>query len=279
MNLFSQRAARSSAFSPSAVHIFLFVLIYIGLACMAYASLPVPVETVTGCVNDNKITVLEPERFQSVIPKSIVPCANISFDFQETEGMLIRTRAGIDQFNRIITCPVDVEILSTCSWQNRCLKSDNFQSETDTFINTGSVCESKSGIADDTVRNHFLAGLEHTVNAHQWNTLMNEYIDQAYINEQHDGVLRKNTGQLLYELFFPGLHGIQQLDSSCQSILDLKQSAYADMLSLIHDFNILDDRSEIIVFSFHLGCEICVIRNSFLLKEHEGTYSIAGAVG
>lgn len=246
---------------------------------MASASLPVPVETVTGCVNKNKITVLEPERFQSVIPMAIVPCSNISFDFQETEGMLIRTRAGIDQFNMIITCPVDVELLSTCSRQNTCLKSDNSQSGNDTSIKTGSVCESKSSMADNTRRNHFLAGLEHTVNAHQWDALMNEYIDQTYINEQHDGVLQKNTGQFLYELFFPGLQGIQQLDTSCQSILDLKQSAYADILSLIHDFNILDDHSEIIVFSFHLGCEICVIRNCFLLKEHEGTYSIAGAVG
>jgi len=80
----------------------------------ALGSLPVPVESVTGCVKNGKMLIQAPERFRHERPLQIKPCSNIPFDFTGSEGKQIRAKGGIDLYNGAFVCPRDVEIIGTC---------------------------------------------------------------------------------------------------------------------------------------------------------------------
>jgi hypothetical protein len=89
------------------------------LMCLSVSSLeatpPVPVETVTGCVKDGKLSVQALERFKRERPLKINPCANIPFDATGTEGKQIRVKGGIDLYNGAFVCPVDVVVIGDCT--------------------------------------------------------------------------------------------------------------------------------------------------------------------
>jgi hypothetical protein len=93
----------------------------LALACLAFfepmpamASLPVPVETVTGCVKNGNMLIRDPEQFRHERPLRINPCSNIPFDFSGCDGKLIRATGGIDLYNGTFVCPTDMEIIGDC---------------------------------------------------------------------------------------------------------------------------------------------------------------------
>ena len=90
------------------------LIVSLFLAPAAGATPPVPVETVTGCVNDGRMLIQAPERFARERPLTIKPCTNIPFDFTRFEGKQIRATAGIDLYNGFFSCPRDVAILGDC---------------------------------------------------------------------------------------------------------------------------------------------------------------------
>jgi hypothetical protein len=96
---------------------FCVVLVGVGilLPVPAIATLPVPVETVTGCVKDGKMLIQAPERFKRERPLKISPCTNIPFDFQHLEGKQIRVTGGIDLYNGAFVCPREVQIVGDCN--------------------------------------------------------------------------------------------------------------------------------------------------------------------
>jgi len=81
---------------------------------LAVGTPPVPVETVTGCVNGGQMIIQAPERFKRERPLKINPCTNIPFDFQHLEGKQIRATGGIDLYNGAFVCPRDVVIVGDC---------------------------------------------------------------------------------------------------------------------------------------------------------------------
>jgi hypothetical protein len=80
----------------------------------AWASAPVPVETVNGCVRDGQMIILAPERFKRERPLKINPCTNVPFDFKLFEGREIRAKGGIDLYDGAFVCPRDVAITGDC---------------------------------------------------------------------------------------------------------------------------------------------------------------------
>jgi len=95
---------------------FCVVLVGVGILLpgLAVGTPPVPVETVTGCVNGGQMIIQAPERFKRERPLKINPCTNIPFDFQRLEGKQIRATAGIDLYNGAFVCPRDVQIVGDC---------------------------------------------------------------------------------------------------------------------------------------------------------------------
>ncbi len=95
-----------------------FFVALVGLAFFepmpAMGSLPVPVESVTGCVRNGKIHIQAPERFRHELPLQINPCSNIPFDFSVCEGKLIQATGGIDLYNGTFVCPRDVAVIGNC---------------------------------------------------------------------------------------------------------------------------------------------------------------------
>jgi hypothetical protein len=79
------------------------------------ATMPVPVELVTGCVKDGQVSIQAPDRFKREKPLKINPCTNIPFDFEGSEGKQIRATGGIDLYNGAFVCPRDVVIIGDCS--------------------------------------------------------------------------------------------------------------------------------------------------------------------
>ncbi|SEM71889.1 hypothetical protein SAMN04489760_13824 [Syntrophus gentianae] len=107
-----------------------FCVTLVGLAFFepmpAMGSLPVPVESVTGCVRNGKFLIQAPERFRHEQPLQINPCSNIPFDFTGSEGKLIQATGGIDLYNGTFVCPRDVTVIGNCpSEEEASLKDTN----------------------------------------------------------------------------------------------------------------------------------------------------------
>jgi hypothetical protein len=62
------------------------LLVWIFQAQPLEATMPVPVEAVTGCVKNGQMIIQAPERFKRDLPLKITPCVNIPFDFTAAEG-------------------------------------------------------------------------------------------------------------------------------------------------------------------------------------------------
>ena len=79
------------------------------------ATMPVPVESVMGCVMDGQMSIQVPGRFKREKPLKINPCTNLPFDFPGCEGKQIRATGGIDLYNGTFVCPRDVVIIGDCT--------------------------------------------------------------------------------------------------------------------------------------------------------------------
>jgi hypothetical protein len=251
---------------------------------------PAPMETMVGCVMDGQWIPAEPFHFGWSKSLPIVPCANIPFDFEKYEGKRIRAEAGIDLYNGILSCPTRVEIPGPCEPGPNRATSTTRRSRGSCPGSTS--CTRRIGAAHlrfDPMRlpetcdgdglRRFLIDLEKTVNALDWDSLMENFIDPGYIDEQLGELPEGDPQQFLYELLFPGLGDMDRLAPRCRNILDAERKSFGEKLSLIRDFAVVDVGEEILVFRFHFGDGICVLEHTATWHGTNGAYTIKGGLG
>lgn len=223
----------------------------------AKASLPVDVDTVFGFYQDGRIHILAPERYVTGKPMIVSPCSNVPFDAEVLEGMVIRAKGGVDLYNDWFVCPTDVVALGAVVGV---LGAEEKAGEGAPRLQGGpgglqSVLSQR--LSAWAV---FLQGLERAVNAHDWDSLIRDYIDTDYIREQHDKTLQGNTPQFISELLFPGLHDSLWTTRHCQEQLDATHQDYEQMLRMIHDFSLVQADYSVVAYRFNWG-EDCEIRS------------------
>ncbi len=245
----------------------------------AKASMPVPVKTVEGFIRDGQITITGPQHFASKKPSEIIPCANIPFEPEMFEGKVIQVRAGIDLYNQVLTCPMDVVILGIGPPDKAC----QFQKPCPEY----SVKTAEKPLIPATLQeqmlilklNTFIFGLEKTVNAHDWKLIMEDYIHQVYLRKQHDRILEKNTAQFLYELFFPGLNKMHDLSICCLNYLLHADLSFKNRINMIQNFEIMYADRNIISYSFTIKNNECRIHNQISLEMQDNGFKLLGAYG
>lgn len=237
---------------------------------------PAPMETMVGCVMDGQWIPAEPFHYGWSKSLPIVPCANIPFDFEKYEGKRIRAEAGIDLYNGILSCPTRVEILGPCE------PGSNGFPEVPEKIGAAHLRFDPTRLPESCDRDglrRFLIGLEKAVNARDWDSLMEDFIDPGYIDEQLGQLPEGDPQQFLYELLFPGLGDMDRLAPRCWNILDVERKSFGEKLSLIRDFAVVDVGEEIVVFRFHFGDGICVLEHTATWHGKDGAYTIKGGLG